>query len=71
MNKKTIDDFPREEGEGEISSQEPQPQLESITTNKSKRIIRKHTQLVDKMTFTDLIIDDSLPTTYKVVVQSS
>ncbi|KAH0645930.1 hypothetical protein KY284_033814 [Solanum tuberosum] len=72
-NEKTTKVFPLEEElvEGEVPSQEPQPQLESITTSKPKRTIRKPARLIYMVACADSIAADDIPTTYKDAVQSS
>ncbi|KAH0636497.1 hypothetical protein KY289_036412 [Solanum tuberosum] len=72
-NEETTKDFPLEEEpvEGEVSSQEPQPQLESIATSKPKRTIRKPAQLIDMVACADSIATYHISTTYKDAVQSS
>ncbi|KAH0645603.1 hypothetical protein KY284_033487 [Solanum tuberosum] len=72
-NEETTKVFPLEEEpvEGEVPSQEPQPQLESIATSKPKRTIRKPARLIDVVACADSIAADDIPTTYKDAVQSS
>ncbi|KAH0633493.1 hypothetical protein KY284_036279 [Solanum tuberosum] len=72
-NEETTKDFPLEEEpvEREVSSQEPQPQLESIETSKPKRTIRKPARLIDMVACADSIATYHISTTYKDAIQSS
>ncbi|XP_070039396.1 uncharacterized protein [Nicotiana tomentosiformis] len=72
-NEETIEDFSLEEEsvEGEILTQEPQQQLESIATSKPKRTIKKLVRFIETVACAASIVADGVPTTYKDAVQSS
>ncbi|XP_070020592.1 uncharacterized protein [Nicotiana sylvestris] len=73
IEEETNEDYPLEEElvEREISTQEPQQQLESIATSRPKRTITKPVHLIETVACAASIVADDVPTTYKDAVQSS
>ena len=73
-NKETDDDSPmveEESDEGEVQTQEPPQQHESIALRKGKRTIRQPARYADMVSSASPITIDDVPATFNEAVQSS